>query len=73
MGVSFCCPHCKTTYLGVWFMNPLDGGLPAAPDCEPLSRWQRTGDTFDTLSLTPSVDASQDGHWHGWIIHGEIR
>lgn len=25
-------------------------------------RWQRTGDTFETLSMTPSVDAGACGH-----------
>lgn len=36
------------------------------------------GITFDcphcrTLTLTPSVDASKHGHWHGFITNGEIR
>ncbi len=26
-------------------------------------RWQRSGETFETLSLTPSVDAHQCGHF----------
>lgn len=26
-------------------------------------RWQRTGDTFDTLSLTPSINAYECGHF----------
>lgn len=26
-------------------------------------RWQRKGETFETLSLTPSVDAHQCGHF----------
>jgi hypothetical protein len=35
--------------------------------------WGRTGDTFDTLTLSPSVDASAAGHWHGWVSNGECR
>jgi Family of unknown function (DUF6527) len=35
--------------------------------------WHREGVTFETLSLTPSVDASHFGHWHGFITNGEIR
>jgi hypothetical protein len=32
--------------------------------------WQRTGETFETLTLTPSVDCSAWGHWHGFITNG---
>ena len=35
--------------------------------------WQRTGDTFENLTLVPSVDASKSGHWHGFVTGGEIR
>jgi hypothetical protein len=35
--------------------------------------WTRTGRTFATLTLTPSVDASASGHWHGYITAGTIR
>lgn len=35
--------------------------------------WQRTGETFEDLTLTPSVDASASGHWHGYITGGEIQ
>lgn len=31
------------------------------------------GGGFDDLSLSPSVDASGSGHWHGHITNGEIR
>jgi hypothetical protein len=31
------------------------------------------GDGFGDLSLSPSVDASKYGHWHGTITRGEIR
>lgn len=35
--------------------------------------WQRSGDNFETLTLSPSVDASKAGHWHGFITNGEVR
>jgi hypothetical protein len=35
--------------------------------------WQRTGDDFASMSITPSLDASAAGHWHGFITSGEIR
>ena len=80
MAVSFECPHCVARFqqtgdrrvqrLAVWFQNPVDGG-PPTDDAKHL--WQRTGDTFETLTLSPSIDASSDGHWHGFITNGEIR
>lgn len=45
-------------------------GLVTVP---PGVHWKREGDAFDTLSLTPSVDASKSGHWHGYITNGEAR
>lgn len=70
-------------YLGVWFENPVDGG-PAYKPGEPFQRrtryncftageplWRRTGETFDTLTLEPSIDA--EGHWHGYIRAGEVQ
>jgi len=28
---------------------------------------------FMSLSVTPSIDASASGHWHGFITQGEIK
>lgn len=69
VGLTFRCPHCIGR-LYVPFANPLDGG-PAMPNSRGCS-WQRTGDTFESLSLTPSVDASEGGCWHGFITNGEV-
>lgn len=73
MGVSFICPvHQGGCYLGVWFANPVDGGPPHPPD-RPDSgthRWHRVGETFETLTLTPSIDAPD--HWHGFIQNGSV-
>lgn len=33
--------------------------------------WDRTGDTFETLTLSPSI--FPPGHWHGYIRNGEIE
>jgi hypothetical protein len=36
--------------------------------------WTRVnGETFDTLSLQPSIDASAWGCWHGHITNGEVQ
>jgi hypothetical protein len=72
-GVTFLCPHCKTQRLGVAFdHSPAHLDLPNTPYAENV--WHAEGDTsFETLTLTPSVDASSCGHWHGFITNGEIR
>jgi len=33
--------------------------------------WHRVGETFEDLTLTPSIDASAFGCWHGNITAGE--
>ena len=61
LGVSFKCPCCRKVRIVVFF------GPGAA------KRWTKTGDTFDTMTLTPSIDTSAAGHWHGFITNGEIQ
>lgn len=83
VGLSFDCP-CATCaakrtgdpdtdfYLRVFvgFRNPLDGG--PAHDPRPGAQWERTGDTFETLTLTPSIlDKGRCG-WHGFVTNGEV-
>ncbi len=34
--------------------------------------WTIDGDDFATLSVTPSIDASAHGHWHGFITQGVV-
>jgi|CXWL01.1.fsa_nt_gi hypothetical protein len=70
MGITFDCPVHKTHRLGVMFANPIDG-LP--PDSSATHLWQRSGDTFETMTLEPSVDASKVGCWHGKVTNGEIK
>jgi hypothetical protein len=49
--------------------------------CKPEQSWSISGSVpIDTkaafitdLSVTPSIDASASGHWHGFITNGEIR
>ncbi len=35
-------------------------------------KWDRTGDTFEALTLSPSLDFSAHGDWHGFIKNGEL-
>jgi hypothetical protein len=37
--------------------------------------WDRTGDTFETLTLAPSIQAygyDRSPHWHGFIRGGDV-
>lgn len=82
MGVTFLCPvhrgACAIGRIAVPFANPLDGGSksPEGQGANKDTWWQRTGEDFDTLSLTPSVDVKEEGqtsHWHGHVTAGEVR
>ncbi|MDH4164469.1 MAG: DUF6527 family protein [Nitrospirota bacterium] len=39
----------------------------------PKFAWTFQGNDFNTLTVTPSIDASASGNWHGFITNGEIR
>lgn len=46
-----------------------------ASDVVPCRRdfaWAKTGDDFAAISITPSLDASKSGHWHGHVTGGQI-
>jgi len=87
VGLSFDCPCAKCSakrtgdfdndfYLRVFvgFENPVDGGPPHDP--RPGAQWRRTGDTFETLTLTPSIQRHRVGEggcdWHGFVTNGEV-
>jgi hypothetical protein len=87
LGITFLCPHCHTVRLGIAFANPPGGGVQHSLettslmwhvheartfDVPPGFHWHREGEDFETMSLTPSVDASKSGHWHGCITNGEV-
>lgn len=80
IGLSFECPHCRRRR-AVYFKPHIDpeglfqryqwtftpesvsGGNPV---------WNRSGDTFDTLTLSPSVNFG-GGHWHGHVENGALN
>ena len=70
VGLYCQCPCGCDRGLYVPFANPIDGG----PSVEPRG-WERTGDTFDTLTLRPSIQRAEPGgcRWHGVITDGEVR
>lgn len=74
IGVQFNCPIHEHCCGGVQFTNPVDGGSPRDANGRP--RWHRTGDTFETLTLSPSIRrlGGPDGcEWHGFIRDGRFE
>lgn len=81
----FLCPCCRKIWLTCTFQpikmstqmelyrpeGEASGGQ-AVPSRQDFA-WARQGDSFHTLTVTPSIDASASGHWHGWIANGETR
>lgn len=76
IGMSFDCPVHRTHRVHVDFAVPFD-------DVKPVPRihlWQRTGDTFETLTLAPSVDYTRYDNgelrdptcWHGFVQNGNV-
>lgn len=73
IGIGFLCPACREQKIYVPF-NDKSAAL----------NWKQTGDTFDTLTLKPSVDARhvnfkdsaphdlRECRWHGFITNGEV-
>lgn len=81
MGIKFLCPcrlcRANGVTIAVRFAQPVGGGAPSPDMADRVGnnkglRWARTGETFETLSLSPSVDASSSGHWHGFIGNGAV-
>lgn len=69
VGLACNCPCGCERGLYVPFANPLDGGPPLEP-----RGWERKGDTFETLTLTPSIlrVGSDSCGWHGFITDGAV-
>ncbi len=40
--------------------------------CKEDVSWSISGTDFETMSVTPSLDASAAGHWHGFITNGQV-
>lgn len=75
IGLMFTCPcgQCDEDHdCYVDFANPLDGGPRHVADGP---AWTRTGDSFETLTLTPSIHRVKEKGgcgWHGFITNGEV-
>jgi hypothetical protein len=82
---TFRCPVCRDVFLSckrvamdVFDQQRLfidlfgeDVGRTVVP-CEKDKAWQMSSDDFATITVTPSIDASASGHWHGSITNGVI-
>lgn len=77
VGLSFDCPHCIDQRLAVSFHHAgreaIEDDYIHAHSSETNHIWTLAGDTFENYSLSPSVDASHSGHWHGFLTNGEIK
>lgn len=79
VGISFDCPHCRGSGPRLAIAIHMDG-TNFDPDPENDQQFPAgehiwsiaSGSDFSDLSLTPSVDASATGHWHGYVTNGEI-
>ena len=73
-GVGFSCEcpcgniECGRLYID--FENPLDGGPPLGGR---EVRWKRAGDTFETMSLHPSIQRMDNCKYHGFLTEGEFK
>lgn len=68
IGIVFNCPCGCGDRVYIGFSNPISGGGRvggAAPT------WQRTGDTFEDMTLSPSIQRMGGCRWHGWIRNGD--
>jgi Family of unknown function (DUF6527) len=74
-------PATLETAIGVSFDCPAGCGsrhwVPFSKASGYATYWTREGDTFETLSLTPSIrflgfPEGQPDHWHGFITKGGI-
>jgi hypothetical protein len=78
LGITFDCPHCRTQRLGVPFHHSgqelvEDAAILAvSPSAKIWTETNPVDDTFENLTLSPSIDCSSSGHWHGFITNGEI-
>jgi hypothetical protein len=87
IGLSFLCPHCdpnlpehgenRRRRLAVNFWPPIDpdklmGRMFSELPHDGYHR-RESGDSFDTLTIEPSIGFDSIGHWHGRITNGEIR
>lgn len=80
----FKCPHCQKDLLScknvvMSLQDQMDlyekhfgeyWNMQIVP-CRSEFAWTFSTNDFNTMTVTPSIDASNSGHWHGCITNGE--
>lgn len=61
----------RDQYKLIYEKNPQYIGHPVVMTKEDMA-WTFEGNDFSTLTVTPSIDASASGNWHGFITNGRI-
>ena len=71
VGILFDCP-CGVCgeRVALGFKNPIDGSDQVNAD---RASWQRTGDNFEVMSLTPSIQRMGKCRWPGYLTDGELK
>jgi len=72
VALSFLCPCGKGERVTLMLRNPPDGGPNPIPE---LPAWERSGEDFASMSLTPSIQRRDPGgcQWHGFLTDGVFR
>lgn len=68
VGVMFDCPCGCESPVFVYLQKPLDGGPPVETKAP---KWDRAGDTFEDLTLSPSLQRVGGCETHGWVKNGK--
>jgi hypothetical protein len=82
----FLCPCCQEVFLtakNIWMNHPTQWAIFDAlyeeypgiliVGCKQNFAWEfQNAHDFDQISVSPSLDASAAGHWHGFIRNGAI-
>lgn len=82
----FKCPHCREWWLSCknlkmtnseqheLFQRVYGGDWNGmVVGCDESTQWLISSRDFSHISVSPSIDASASGHWHGTITNGECK
>lgn len=79
-GFSFECPCCvgteRATRLAIVVHHKgheFEEDRLITPKLPASKIWTIDGDDFTAMTVTPSIDASAAGHWHGFVANGAVQ
>lgn len=77
VGISFDCPCCLNTdraiRLAVYFISNVIDDHGKAIHLNDKAWNVFNPQDYEAITISPSIDASKHGHWHGFIINGNIE